>query len=57
MKEVSWDVGGSQEIYRYQIRLPTGVIEATAETYMGLVIHGPPALVQQIALAIQSSGR
>ena len=52
MKELSWGVGGSQEVAAYQIQLPDGSIEVTAETYMGLVIRGPSALVQQVAASI-----
>jgi hypothetical protein len=55
MKEVSWGVGGSQEVCSYRIQLPNGVVEATAETYMGLVIRGPSALVQRIAHAVKST--
>ena len=54
MKEVSWGVGGSQEVCSYRIILPAGVIEATAETYMGLVIRGPSSLVLRIACAVKT---
>ncbi len=54
MKELSWGVGGSQEVCAYEIQLPGGAIEATAETYMGLVIRGPSTLVQQIAVAVKA---
>jgi hypothetical protein len=54
MMELPWGVGGSQEVCSYRIQLPTGVVEATAETYMGLVIRGPLTLVQRIAHAVKS---
>jgi hypothetical protein len=54
MKELSWGVGGSQEVTTYRIQLPGGSIEVTAETYMGLIIRGPSALVQQIAAAVKA---
>ena len=55
MNELSWDVGGSQEVTTYRIQLPGGSIEVTAETYTGIVIRGPSALVQQIAAAVKVS--
>ena len=55
MKESSWGVGGSQEVCSYVIQLPDGAIQATTETYMGLVISGPSALVQRIAHLVKQS--
>jgi hypothetical protein len=52
MSEVSWGVGGSQEITTYEIVLPTGSLIATAETYVGLSIRGPDHLVQEVSRAV-----
>ena len=55
MTESFWGVGGSQEITRYEISLPSGAIEAEAETYIGLSLRGPAQLVQQVALAVRGA--
>ncbi len=44
-----WTLGGSQEVTVFQIALPDGNIEAVAETYIGLSLRGPTALVEQLA--------
>ena len=54
MKNVSWGVGGSQEVTSYRIQLPDGEIEAEAQTYMGLVLRGRPELVEPLVRAIKS---
>ena len=49
--ELSFGVAGSQEIHTYQIALPSGNLQATAETYVGLSLSGPEVLVRQLAKA------
>lgn len=44
-----WALGGSQEITTYTIVLPTGSLEAIAETYIGLSLRGPTELVNSLA--------
>lgn len=41
-------VAGSQEITRFRITLPGGTVELTAETYVGLSLHGDEALVDTL---------
>jgi hypothetical protein len=43
-----WGVGGSQEIVTYRVTLPEGSLRLTAETYLGLSLSGPLALVQAL---------
>ncbi len=53
-----WVLGGSQERTTYTINLPTGTLEAVAETYVGLSLVGDAALVHPLAkklLGTQSS--
>ena len=50
--ESSYGVGGSQELIEYTITLPTGVVQLTSETYMGLTLRGPQPLVQSLAEAV-----
>ena len=52
MSEVSWGVGGSQEVAVYEIVLPLGQLIATAETYVGLSLRGPVLLVNEITRAV-----
>ena len=47
--DAEWGLGGSQELTRYIITLPTGNLEALAETYIGLTLCGNPDLVQLLA--------
>jgi hypothetical protein len=42
-------VGGSQEIVKYRIELPSGTLEAESETYAGLVLRGADELVVEIS--------
>jgi hypothetical protein len=49
MREVSWGVGGSQEIVEYEILLREGALTATSETYIGLVLRGPRTIVEELA--------
>ena len=44
-----WGVGGSQELTVFRIALPDGEVGAIAETYMGLSLKGPRALVERLA--------
>ncbi|MDP3654221.1 MAG: hypothetical protein Q8R67_21330 [Rhodoferax sp.] len=44
-----WVLGGSQEITTYKIVLPTGTLEAVAETYVGLSLQGDETLVSSLA--------
>ncbi len=44
-----WTLSGSQEITVFQIALPDGVIEAVAETFVGLSLRGTTALVELLA--------
>jgi hypothetical protein len=55
MSEASYGVGGSQEVITYDVVLPSGKLVATSETYVGLSIRGPAAIVQEIRLAVQSA--
>jgi hypothetical protein len=52
MVESSYGVGGSQELIEYTITLPTGVVQLTFETYIGLTLRGPQPIVQSIAEAL-----
>jgi hypothetical protein len=47
--ELHWAMGGSQEIIKYRIDLPSGSLEATSETYVGLSLQGPDDLVSMLA--------
>ena len=44
-----WVLGGSQEVTTYKIVLPTGTLQAVAETYVGLSLQGVESLVTPIA--------
>ena len=54
MTDREWVLGGSQEITRYTIALPSGSVEATAETYVGLSLSGNEALVREIESRIRA---
>jgi hypothetical protein len=47
--ESSYSVGGSQEIIVYEVVLPTGRLELTSETYIGLVLKGPVKVVRELS--------
>jgi hypothetical protein len=47
--DTDWAIAGSQEITTYKISLPSGVIEAVAETYIGITLRGPEDLVMALA--------
>lgn len=55
MTESFWGVGGSQEVTKYAISLPDGVVETEAKTYICLSLSGPAQLVQQVVLAVQGT--
>jgi len=44
-----WVLGGSQERTSFQISLPSGRLEAVAETYVGLSLRGASQLVEPLA--------
>lgn len=45
----AWAIAGSQEITTYTIDLPSGSLIMTSETYSGITLHGPEALVLALA--------
>lgn len=47
--DTEWVLGGSQELTRYSITLPSGNLEAMAETYIGLTLCGHSDLVRLLA--------
>jgi hypothetical protein len=47
--DTEWVLGGSQEVTIYKIRLPSGELEAVAETYVGLFLRGEVAQVTALA--------
>ncbi len=53
IKDREWVVGGSQEVTTFEIELPDGRLEAIAETYVGLSLSGPEALVARLAQETQ----
>jgi hypothetical protein len=53
----SWGVGGSQEIEALVIRLGSDLITIEAETFVGLTVAGPKAVVEDIALQVRQQLR
>jgi hypothetical protein len=49
LQDRSWALAGSQEVQRVVARLPIGAIIVESETYAGLSISGPMALVERVA--------
>ena len=49
IKDREWVLGGSQEVATFEIELPDGRLQAIAETYVGLSLNGPEALVARVA--------
>ena len=49
IEDTKWLLGGSQEITTYTIILPEGMLEAEADTYVGLSLRGPLELVSMLA--------
>jgi hypothetical protein len=54
MKLVEQAVVGSQDIQVHLIELPSGHVEAKAETYMGLCLTGPVTLVEQLVGSLKA---
>ncbi len=52
--EVSYGVGGSQEVITYAVALPEGSLEVISETYVGLLLRGPAVLVGKVANAVRA---
>ena len=52
-----WAVGGSQEIETLVIRLGSDLITIEAETFIGLTVTGPKAVVEDIALLVRQQLR
>ncbi|MCH7344471.1 hypothetical protein LZ017_13895 [Pelomonas sp. CA6] len=51
-----WTLCGSQDMTVFKISLPSGNLEAVAETYVGLSLRGTPAaLVEQLASRVLSN--
>lgn len=44
----NWGIGGSQEVATELVEIGTAQIVIESETYIGLSIHGPEKLVNQI---------
>ena len=53
IKGREWALGGSQEVTTFDIELPDGKLEAIAETYIGLSLCGPEALLARVARETQ----
>lgn len=53
----TWAVGGSQEIETMVIKLGGDVITIEAETFVGLTVTGPKAVVEAIALLVKQQLR
>lgn len=49
MEDKEWTLGGSQEMTVFHIALPDGVLEAVAETYVGLSLRGECSVVELLA--------
>lgn len=49
----SWGVGGSQEIETLIVRLGSDLITVEAETFVGLTIVGPKAVVEDVARQVR----
>jgi hypothetical protein len=55
ISESSYGMGGSQEVFTYDFVLPSGKLVLVAETYAGLSIQGPNALVEEVSNAVRSA--
>ena len=51
----SWGVGGSQELRTWEVRGPAGSLRVEAETYIGLTVSGPSALIAALRRAFEQS--
>jgi hypothetical protein len=54
MKLTEHGVAGSQDIQMYSIEMPSGSLCAKAETYVGLRLSGPAALVQELVASLKT---
>lgn len=52
-----WGIGGSQEIEALVIRVRGDLITIEAETFVGLSLTGPKAVVEDIALQVRQQLR
>jgi hypothetical protein len=52
IEETGWVVVGSQEITSAVVRLPGGELELHLETYDGLRLRGPRALLDEVRAAL-----
>jgi hypothetical protein len=53
--EVSWGIGGSQEIEQIAAVIDGEDVIVEAETYAGLTITGAEATVRRVALAVRAA--
>jgi hypothetical protein len=49
----SWGLGGSQEVGRVQVLLGEDSITIESETFVGLTISGPQAVIDEIASQVR----
>lgn len=49
----AWGVGGSQEVETLVVRVGSSLIMIEAETFVGLTVTGPRAVVEDIALQVR----
>lgn len=53
----SWDgVGGSQDIAHWEVAGPLGSLTIECETYIGVTVEGPTALVAELRRAFKLPG-
>lgn len=53
----TWGIGGSQEIEVLVIRIGSDLVTIEAETFIGLTVTGPKAVVEDIALLVRQQLR
>ncbi|MGF0237461.1 hypothetical protein ACQR3P_01060 [Rhodococcus sp. IEGM1300] len=49
----SWGIGGSQEVEALIVRVGNALVAIEAETFVGLTVAGPKAVVEDIALQVR----
>jgi len=49
-----WAVAGSQEISTWRLTFSSAHVVATAETYMGVTLRGPPDIVSRLTSAVKA---
>jgi hypothetical protein len=54
VSNTEWALAGSQETTTYKISFPSGILEAVAETYIGITLRGPENLVIALANKVNS---